>query len=319
MALHLAATAAPVSKSVRRSVTADAVSLPGDRDKIIAAFLGSLLEERIGRDRLGRYRRGRRANRCSDCAGESPFDAVPLLRRRSQIRRTRAGAGRGPGRHGGVAAARAPVRRARCAGSKLMRRTARRCARRRARRANSPLDAGAQNGPRCARRTDARRRRHQVSGPRAPTRVEGLAALSPAVLCAWGWMMMRYLVGADSWRCSTARSDAASGLVGLVEEIGQVPSRWCRWRSCWRSSRRRGNDGEEADAPAAARIAAKSTWAQPEGMSSLARSDPDQGAAAAEDHCQRRGFLSSSGIPTHPTIAESSETLIASISSAAGI
>ena len=89
----------------------------------------------------------------------------------------------------------------------------------------------------------------KASGPRGLMRAQGLAVLFAAVLRAW-------VNDDDPGLARTmAALDRALGrgqrLVGLVEDICQVPRRLCRLRSRWRR-RHDEDDGEEAEEPAAA-------------------------------------------------------------------
>ena len=107
----------------------------------------------------------------------------------------------------------------------------------------------------------------KASGPRGMMRAQGLAVMFAAVLRTW-------VNDDDPGLARTmAALDRALGrgqrLVGLVEDICQVPWRLCRLRSRWRR-RHDEDDGEEAEEPAAACAGIHTGVA-------LAGIDPDQG------------------------------------------
>jgi len=234
------------SRPAQNSAAGDSAAPAGDRDKIIAAFLALLAEERIERIGFGDIADGagvtlshlreefpsvlailaaylKSVDRAvlaadlTDMADEPPRERLfDVLMRRLEVM--------------------APHREA----VRSLMRSARR---------NPPLTLALNGLAMRSQQWMLTAAGIKASGPRGMMRAQGLAVLFASVLRSW-------VNDDDPGLARTmAALDRALGrgqrLAGLLDELCRVPARLCRLRSRWRR-RRSGEDDEDAEEPAAA-------------------------------------------------------------------
>ena len=234
------------SKPARNSAAADAAAPAGDRDKIIAAFLALLAEQRIEQIGLADIAEAAGVS-LSQMRGEFP-SALAILAAylksvdRAVLAEDMADMAEEPPRERlfDVLMRRLEVMAPQREAVRSLIRSARR---------NPPLTLALNGLAVRSQQWMLTGAGIKASGPRGLMRAQGLAVLFTAVLRAW-------VNDDDPGLARTmAALDRALGrgqrLVGLVEDICRVPRGLCRLRSRWRR-RHDEDDGEEADEPAAA-------------------------------------------------------------------
>jgi AcrR family transcriptional regulator len=234
------------SKPARNSAAADAAAPAGDRDKIVAAFLALLAEQRIEQIGLADIAAAAGVT-LSQLRGEFPSTLAILAAYLKSVDRAvlaedMADMAEEPPRERlfDVLMRRLEVMAPQREAVRSLMRSARR---------NPPLTLALNRLAVRSQQWMLTAAGIKASGPRGLMRAQGLAVLFAAVLRAW-------VNDDDPGLARTmAALDRALGrgqrLVGLVEDICQVPRRLCRLRSRWRR-RHDEDDGDEAEEPAAA-------------------------------------------------------------------